>query len=285
MSKDVKIKLLCLLAGLLLAGCGDQSFSLVDALPGADAVLGWTPAGEVEIYEPGNLYDLVNGQADAFFAYAFEKVAVQEYENLEGAALRAEVWQVATPADAYGLFAPYRSGTPVAIGNEGDGDQGRRLDFWQDRYVVRLFARQTLPDADLQALAEAIAKALPRGGERPALVDRLPPDGLVARSAIFFHQEISIQSQLWLGGENLLGLSPETDGVLARYDLSSGPAQLLLVQYPDAKAASAGLEALQARQMDNLAAALGHKELLGAVFGTVDKATAGELLTAALEKE
>jgi hypothetical protein len=159
----------------------------------------------------------VDGQAEAFFAYGFEQVAVRRYENAEGAVLRVEVWQLATPADAYGLFTASITGTPAAIGNDGDADPGRRLAFWQDRYTVHVRARQELDDADLWGFGEAVSAALPEGGERPALVDRLPPDGLVERSAIFFHEEISIQSDLWLGGENLLGLGLETDGVLARW--------------------------------------------------------------------
>ena len=291
LSRNGSMKRLVLLLALLAAGCsvlssskdGRRSVSLTDALPGADAIPGWTPAGKVQVFDAENLYDLVDGQADAFFAYAFEQAAVNDYDNAEGAGLRVEVWQVATPADAYGLFTTYRVGTPVPIGNEGNADPGRRLDFWQDRYFVRVFARQPLSDADLRALADAVAGGLPSGGEPPALVARLPQDGLVERSAIFFRQEISIQDYLWLGGENLLGLGPETGGLLARYDVGGQTAQLLLVQYPDAASASAGLEALRGGQAGGLVTALARENLLGAVFGAMDETAAKELVTAALE--
>jgi hypothetical protein len=220
----------------------------------------------------------VNGQAESFFVYGFEQVAVQNYENAEGVVLRITVWRLAAPADAYGLFTSSVSGAPVTIGNDGDGDPGRRLAFWQNRYYVTVNARKTLPDAELQDFAKAVSAKLPSGGERPALVDRLPPDGLVVRRTIFFHEEISIQSDLWLGGENLLGLSAETDGVLARYDVGGARAYLLLVQYPNADAASAGLKALQAGQVDELVTADARDTLLGAVFGLLDEAAAGSLL-------
>jgi hypothetical protein len=262
-----------------------QPLAPADVLPGADVFPGWTPAGEVETYARDNLFDLVNGQADAFFVYGFEQVAVQNYEDEEGAALRVEVWRLASPADAYGLFTTIIGGTPVVIGNEGDAEPGRRLTFWQDRYLVQVHARQPLDDADLQGFAQAISAALPSGGERPALMDRLPSDGLVERSPIFFHEEISIQSYLWLGGENLLGLGLETDGVLARYDVDGGAAQLLLVQYPDETSASAGLEALRAGQVSGLVTALTSEDLLGAVFGTVGEAEASELIATALSHE
>jgi hypothetical protein len=282
-------KPVALLLALLLVGCGGKPAALSadrrrpEAFPGADAVPGWTPVGDAETFDSENLYDLVNGQAESFFAYGFEQVAVRHYENAEGTNLDVEVWQLATPADAYGLFTAQRAGTPAIIGNDGDGDPGRRLAFWQDRYVAHVRARQEVDSADLQALAEAVSAALPSGGERPGLMDHLPPDELVARSAIFFHEEISIQGDLWLGGENLLGLSPETDGVLARYDVGGVVAHLLLVQYPDAEAASTGLAALESSQVGGLVTVDARDTLLGAVFGEVDEASGDTLLGQALQ--
>jgi hypothetical protein len=251
--------------------------------PNADAVPGWTPSGEIETFGRDNIYDLVNGQADAFFAYGFEQVMVQDYENTGGTVLSIEIWQLATPSDAYGLFTTTISGEPVAIGNEGDADPGRRLVFWQDRFHVHLRARQEVPDTDLLRLATAVSAALPSGGERPALIDRLPAEGLVERSAIFFHEEISIQSVIWLGGENLLGLSPETEGVLARYDVGGTLARLLLVDYPDVETAAAGHAALMDGQISGVAASGTSNTLLGAVFGEVDAADADVLLMEALQ--
>lgn len=276
------LKLRCLLLALLLTGCGGRPAPLAEVFPGADALPGWTPIGEVEVFDRENIYDLVNGQAEAFFAYGFEQVVVRGYDNAEGAVLSIEVWQLAATADAYGLFTASIAGTPVAIGNDGDTDPGRRLAFWQDRYYVHIRARQELPDADLRAFAETVSAALPSGEERPALMGRLPPDGLVERSAIFFHEEISIQNELWLGGENVLGLGPETGGVLARYDVDGAAARLLLVQYPDAEAASAGLAALDTAQVSGLVDAGARDNLLGAVFGEMDEAAADALLGAVL---
>ncbi|MBU0702391.1 MAG: hypothetical protein KKC18_00800, partial [Chloroflexi bacterium] len=89
---------------------------------------------------------------------------------------------------------------------------------------------------------------------------------------------------------SLLGLGPETDGVLARYSVGGAVAQLLLVQYPDAETASARLAALrqaqgialEGSQVDGLAAAKARDNLLGAAFGEVDEAAAGTLLSEAL---
>ena len=270
---------------LLLAGCGkSQPASLTEFFPDAGAFPGWTPSGEVELYDRENIYDLVDGQAESFFAYGFEQVAVQDYEDDAGAALGVEIWQLATPADAYGLFTASIAGAPVGIGNDGDQDPGRRLIFWQDRYTVQVRARQELDAAELERFAQEVSTALPSGGERPELVGRLPSNGLVERSALFFPEEISIQDRLWLGGENLLGLSPETDGVLGRYDLGGTVARLLLIEYPDAGAASAGLAALEGDEIGSLVVASARDILLGAVFGEIEESAADTLLATALSE-
>jgi hypothetical protein len=179
------------LVALLLVGCSgkptalltavptamptEPSLSLKGVFPGTNSVFGWTSTEEARVYNRDNIFDLVDGQADAFFAYGFKQVVVQRYKNAEGARLDAEIWQLATPADAYGLFTAVASGTPATIGNDGDAEPGRRLSFWQDRYTVHVSVRQKLDDAILWNFAKAISAALPNGGERAALVGRLPP--------------------------------------------------------------------------------------------------------------
>jgi hypothetical protein len=270
---------------LLLAGCesGNQPVALPDVLPKAGTVPGWTPSGDVRTFNRENIYDLVDGQADAYFVYGFEQVAVCNYQNAAGAVLGVEVWQLATPADAYGLYTASFSGQPVALGNDGDADPGRRLAFWQNRYYVRVRARQELPDTGLRAFGGTVAAALPTGGERPALVNRLPRDRRVENSTLFFHEEVSIQGEVWLGGENVLGLSAKTDGVLARYDFGGQIVRLLVVQYPDAQAASSALGALQSARVEGFVTARVRGNLLGAVFGPTDKPAADALLVVALQ--
>lgn len=273
--------LIWLLASSLLAGCGGGTMP-AQALPVAGTIPGWSPSGEQQGFGQDNLYDLVNGQADSFFAYGFEKVTVREYADATGQTLRIEVWQLATPEDAYGLFSVTRAGQPVAVGNGGDGDPGRRLDFWQDRYFVRLFAPSPMDDALLRAFAQEVSAGLPTGGAQPPLLERLPAENLVERSEIFFHSEISIQDRLWLGGDNLLGLGSGADGVLARYMPEEDSGWLLLVEYPDSEQAAIALLALENSGIPDLVAANLQGNLLAAVFGQVSEATAGRWLQQSL---
>jgi hypothetical protein len=275
---------LVLLFALLLVACGSRTPALAELLPGGGDLPAWTAAGETRVYDRESLYDLVDGQADFYFAYGFAQVAVRRYENAEGIVLDVQVWQLAGPEDAYGLFTGSRGGTALAMGDGGDADPGRRLIFWQGPYYVQLFARDAVPEGDLAEVARSISGALPvaPGAGRPALVAELPAGGLVAESILFFHKEISFQDTLWLGGQNLLGLGPETDGVLARYDLGGSPAWLLLIRYPDAAAAGAARQALEDGGVEGLVAAGTRDDLLATVWGQVEEGAARELLASAL---
>jgi hypothetical protein len=280
-------KFLCLLFlfGLTVTGCsGKSAFSILQTLPGDNSIPGWSLPEKTLTYDKDTIFQLMDGEAEFFFRYGFELVAVGDYQNSGGVSLEAEVWQLATPADAYGLFSVNDAGDPVSVGkaNEGNLQTGNKLVFWQDRYFVLLRPSDTVPDADLQKFADAISAGLPTGGEPPAIMDRLPAEGRAARSEIFFHEELAIQNKVYLGGENILGLSQSTDGALAEYQLNGVKANLIIIQYPDAAAAAAGLAALNNYGLDNLIAAQASGNLLGAVFGKADKTSAGALLAEAL---
>ncbi len=251
---------------------------------GADAIPGWAASGGLRTYTRDNLFDLVDGQADSFFVYGYQQTTVKRYKNAQGVLLMAAVWQVDTPENAFGMFTLSRSGEAAEIGCEGDTDPGQRLAFWQNRYFVSIVANQKIADTDLWAFAKSIAAALPPGGERPPLVSRLPKEGLEARSDLFFHEELSIQSEVWLGGENLLGLSSQTDGVIGRYQLDGDLTRLLLVEYPEAGQASTALEKLKAAGVTDFLDAAANGNLLGAVFGEAAEPAARTLLERALGK-
>ena len=91
-----------------------------------------------------------------------------------------------------------------------------------------------------------------------------------------------MQNEVWLGGENILGLSPATNGVVARYTLDSTPAHLLLIQYPGSDQAAPAVQALRKAQDLELIAADTKGATLGAVFGKASPAAAATLLQAAL---
>ncbi len=269
----------------LSAGCS-PSFQLEKTLPGSDAIPGWTAAETVQTYTPETLFDYIDGSSEYYFTYTFEEAAVRRYKKSDGASLNAEVWRFRDAKDAYGLFSGRTGGEALTIGgaNEAALETGSQLLFWQDRFYVNLAALTAVPDEDLRQFAEFISKALPTGGEKPELVGRLPADGLIPGSIKFFHMELAVQDRLWLGGENLLGLALDTDAAVARYRSGGSEWQLILVQYPDAARASAGVSALRNGALEEFIAADTNGALLGAAFGPSGDTSAAAALAQAMGK-
>jgi hypothetical protein len=269
---------------LILAACKPTVLKTSSAFPDSGSLENWKISQTIKTYNPDSLFDLVDGQAESFFAYGFEKVSVQRYTNEQGINLNIEIWQLATSEDAFGLFTFGRVGSPITIGSGGDTDLGRRLSFWQNRYFISINADQSVPGETLAEFGQSISGALPAGGERPAVVDRLPPEDLDQQSILFFHEEISVQAQIWLGGENLLGLGQDSDCILGHYKFPSGAeAYLLMVKYPDSKRAAAGLAALQNGSISDVVVASANGTWLAAVIGSVDETQAQTLVDKALK--
>ena len=271
---------------MALGGCGapeDEGPPPQDLLPASGAVAGWERSGELAVYVPDNLFDYLDGQAELFFVYNFEKLAVQEYQRGGEGPIIVEVYQVTSPADAYGLFSFYTTGEPSDLGAGGAVEPGRLVSFWQGRFYARVFAYGGAEQESLLALARQVAAGMPEEGGPPELVTRLPQENLVPGSARFFHQKISLDNLIWLGDENILNLGEQTNAVLAVYIYGDAKAQLLIVEYPDAAMAEAAHTALESSGPENLSAAGQVNHYLVAVFETPDQAIAQELLQQALD--
>jgi hypothetical protein len=270
---------------MTLGGCGapeGKGPAPEDLLPASGAVTGWERSGEVKVYVPDNLFDYMDGQAELFFVHNFEKLATQEYQRGQEGPIIVEVYQVASPADAYGLFSFYTTGEPVDLGSGGAVELGRLISFWQGRFYARVFAYGEAEQESLLALARQVAAGVTEEGALPELVTRLPQENLVPGSARFFHQKLSLDNLIWLGDENILNLSEQTNAVLAVYTYGDVKAQLLVVEYPDAAVAEAAHAALEGSGLENLSAAGQSAQYLVTVFGAPDQALARELLQKAL---
>ncbi len=278
-----------LLIMLLLSACQSGKtpaavdlVEVVQAVEGAQG--GWKAEGEAQSFNKETLFELMNGQSDAFFVYGFEQAAVQRFTNEAGIHLVVSVFRVDTSESAYGLFSVNRDSQSAEVGNDGSTSPGRRLSYWQERYFVQMTALKPVPEGDLLAVGRAISAKLPKGGQKPALMAALPADGMAADPfPLFFHQELTIQDRVWLGGENKLGLGLDTDGALARYNLNGQPVELMIVEFPDTARAETALEALQAGEQEDLLAAAVDGKRLVAAFGEVEKAVAEDLVDEAVK--
>jgi hypothetical protein len=259
-----------------------------EVLPAGDAITGWQMDGEPKHYDAETLFDFMDGAADLYFTYGFEALTVGQYVadapvGGERRAVQVEIYDMASDADAYGLFTYNSYGEPLDLGVEGELDPGYRLAFWQGRRYVQIVARESVDDDVLRAFGRAVASALPPGGRRPALVDALPQERQVPGSVRFFREKMALDNLLWLGSDDVLGLGADTEGVVARYERDGQGMDLLIVAFPDAQRAVQARAGLEGAGLETLAASGVVGRTLGAVFGLdAPQAAARALLEQAL---
>jgi hypothetical protein len=181
---------------------------------------GWTPAGEVLTFGRGELWEYINGAADAFLSYGFQEVRVRDLASDE-LTVSVAVYDMGTPLNAFGM---YRSERPPGEPSLAAGAETTVLPPYQclllkGAYYVKVDVLEGRLSAEAgETLARGLAAALPGQDGLPEAVRALPAAGQVAGSEGFAR-------------ESYLGLSDLRGAVHATYRDEAGeeyPAFLLV---------------------------------------------------------
>jgi hypothetical protein len=214
------------------------------------SVDGWTAEGGTDVYDPQSIYSYIDGHAEVYLAYGMSRCLARRYTAPAGESdLVLDIFEMASPEDAYGVFTHDTDGEPVGF---GDGSLYRYgwLSFWQDRYFVSLMAEAESERAEqaVLELGRSVAALLPAAGSSPPpIVAALPAEGLDPRSVRFLRHPQILANHFYVDEENLFGLGPETAAVLASYRQGDSNARLLIIDYPDPASATRVQEAFVAR--------------------------------------
>jgi hypothetical protein len=150
-------------------------------LPADNAAAGWTRDGGPQEFEGEDLYTYIDGGAEIYQEYGFRRVVVQDYEDPQGKSVSLEIFEMETPAAAFGMFTFKRSGggKPLALG-AGAELEAYYMNFWKGRFLVTLtgFDEAAETIEGLRAIGRIVDAALPEGGVTPGLVAALPAEGL-----------------------------------------------------------------------------------------------------------
>jgi hypothetical protein len=157
----MKMQKLFLLAGVLLiiiVGCAKQEIK--DAAPLAKSmnhspasaddlvniadfsdnkVTNWKLVSPIKIYDKKTIFDYIDGAAEIYFAYDFNKVASAEYKNGK-TSIMIDIYEMLSPDSAFGIYSlnRYQDANYVNIGNEGILT-GTSLDFWKGKYYCKTY--------------------------------------------------------------------------------------------------------------------------------------------------
>jgi hypothetical protein len=171
----------------LILGCQPAPEALFE-------IEGWNHTNEVSRYGSDELWQIINGAADAFLGYGFELLTVQDFAAGD-VSVSVQLYDMGSPLNAFGI---YRTEAPteapaLAIGTQAVVSPPYQCLLVKDRYYVKVEALEgDLDQASGAALLEKIAVKISGSDDPPPALASLPQADMVAGSA-------SYTKQNWLG--------------------------------------------------------------------------------------
>lgn len=185
--------LFCLLALATLLHGQEQTTARPAAVSAAEKarLAALLPDAAPAHFYSADLYEYIDGGAEAYHQYGMVAMAHQEYRS--GATdVTADIYDMGDPLRAFGIYAAERSPSYgfIRMGAEGYRNEGL-LNFLQGNYYVKLlgFADAGKPDAVLDAAARAISAKIGGGRILPQAISWFPARGLVERSQKYILKE------------------------------------------------------------------------------------------------
>ncbi|MFP4367747.1 MAG: DUF6599 family protein [Bacteroidales bacterium] len=167
---------------LLLQGmCHDTHANQDELFP---EIEGWKKPSEIDVYNPGNLWDIINGAADVFMAYDFQELYWGEYINEEDNDIYIvmEIYRQSSPVNAFGVYSQERPSSPnlIDVGVEGYTAPGVLHFFVSDCYVkIRSHDRSEGTEEAMEKIAVQVSGMLDPDPSFPEITKMLPEEGRV----------------------------------------------------------------------------------------------------------
>ncbi len=158
-----------------------------------------------ETFDRGGLFKAINGAADVFLEYGFERLDLRRFD-CGAVTIEVSIYDQGTPLNAFGVFARERPATARSVtGGPGLVAPPRQCLLRQGRHYVKIGAmRGALDAAACKPWLVALAEALPGSSDLPQAFAALPAADRLAGSAGYTP-------------ESYLGLSELGPAVHARY--------------------------------------------------------------------
>ncbi len=212
-----------------LAMCSEapeESNPFLGHLPQAGDAAAWKPSEPPQFVEGDDLFLLINGGAEIYHEYGFERAVVQSYEDDAGRSLNLEVYEMADPGAAYGIFT-FKQGKNCENADIGDESclQDYYLNVWKGPFLITVvgFDTETETRKGLIALAEATTQTVSDSGTKPQLSEILH-----GSSTLYMKGNLALFNAYDFGKGNVFGVE---EGL--RTDLEDGTAFVFRYQSPD----------------------------------------------------
>ncbi len=187
MRNDIKLLVISFLISIFIGSYASAKEISVESLLPKDLPEGWRQIGSSQLYTQKTLFERINGQADLFSKYAFQKSVFALYQNKNNSKdqIELDIYDMGNVLQAFGIFSRFRSeDRPAAVGLESYLED-RSLLFYKGRYFVMLYATEADPSL-LKRIALTISSSIADSTPAPRELDYFPKDGLKPGSIEYY---------------------------------------------------------------------------------------------------
>ncbi len=201
----------------------------------------WTLVSGPQTYTKKTLFEHVNGQAELFFKYGFQKSAFAVYQEKENPKnqIDLDIYDVGNVLQAFGILSRFRNeDRPAGIGLDSYLDDHSLL-FYQGKYFVMLYAVEPNPTV-LKELGMAVSSKILDPSLPPKEIGYFPKEGLKPGSIQYFPEGLLGNSFLKRGFQ---GTYVEKDQVKvkAKAEVEEKEFSLFLAIFDDSQGAEHAL--------------------------------------------
>lgn len=204
--------MLCQLTIILLCSVMNNAGSFnIDKLP--EQIGSWTREPKVLEFLSDNLYDYIDGDADRYLPYNFEKLTVLFYMNSDPEnGIEIQIYQMATHLDAFGIYSVHRDRNKDIFPFGEDGFVGgNQAMFYQARYFIKLTVKKTdNAKSNLELFGKEITKILPQTEETIPELICFEQAYKIPRSECYLAKDVLAQSFLPRGTTALFNIKDKT---------------------------------------------------------------------------
>lgn len=214
-------KILSILLLLAISFSSVAQDSITELLPDPFTLPGLQLAGDPEIYTGEDLFDLINGGAEIYLEYGFDKVVSQFYTGLKpNSNLRIEIYKMNDPEAAFGIFAFSSMGQKI-IDQSGFyvvSGLGYGMMVRGDYFIIASYVNlpEDLNGNILKRIAENVNSKVKTYAELPKLSVSTQPPCRDFKQSLYFRGPLAIRNVSYLDFKIPFEF---TDGMFYRCDV------------------------------------------------------------------
>lgn len=190
-------------------------------LPGDQEIPGWTAKEAASDYTRDGLYGHINGGAEIFLQYGFQHLSVCPYKRTssgEAAEIILEIYRMATPLEAFGIFSVNRAGEEKVsqVISALNWISDSQINLVKDEYFINILGFECEPE-ELETFAVFVAEKIPGYAHIPGNFDRFPDEQKIEDSSKYLQGPLAATGESVLLQADFWGFTRGTRGYSTRY--------------------------------------------------------------------